>query len=281
MNGLEDLEDLIYVEDMNGLNSVSLMYLNFDTNTPTSENNDLFEDRKYLRSLKINELIDDENNSKKIEELKFRISTVGPDMDSYPTNISPSIKTININTTKEIKFSDDYYLSNIVDVIRKEVLYEISRISYVNKMLNTQLNIDLDFTKEAIVSYDFISRKILSRILIASSFISNEGRIGPGNTAIMSREYAELLSNISGIGLTNNNSKSKYNFGSMAGINIIIDDKIGSKIITYRRPSDKNQLGNNISLFYNLKNDKIDYEIVKMESCQSNYIEFDIKGLYI
>lgn len=278
---LTNIEDLIHIENLNGAPVGNLMYIHFDMQGPTSDKNNLFEDRKELRNLKVDELIGDEDKTIEIRELESRISMVGKSEDYYPEILAPSMKTLSVSVNKKIRVEDSEGLSEITNNLRREVLDKIYQISAINKTLNKQHILDLDFTEKTKKNLVFVSNKIVSRMLSASNFIAMEGRVGTGNIAIMNNRYAQFLVSLINTIIPNKDSKSLYKFAHLAGLDIIIDDSLGDKIVVCRKPSDKTQLNNNIVLFYNTKDCGIDYDIIQVESCQSNYIEFDINGLDI
>lgn len=280
MNNLDltNIEDLVMVSDTAGVTQPTLMYINLEKSIDTT-----YEDKKELRDLKVGELIYNENNSEEIEELETKLEINGnwDNSGTQMTTISSSIKNINVKLNKSIKISSDEYLSNLVENLRKDILDDIYKISSNNHILTSQIIPDLTLTDEEASDEFITSRKILGKMLACGNYIAIEGRIGTANTVIMNRKLANIIQSNASQYVSSINNHNGHKAFSIYGMDVIIDNRLGDKIVVFRKAIDMTQISNNLLFFHYYRNGLLKYKIQQIEDCDSNYIEFHINGLYI
>lgn len=141
-------------------NQVQLMYIGIETQ-------DVLAKKMIKRNLRINEVLDIE------EESNYEDSQL--DLDNTEiTTIAPKVKSTNVlgKAHTSIQAGQDRLLD---DVINKIVAETNTPLPMLTKL--TMTNQDLMQT---------FSRKVITRIMMASNIIATDGRIGPGKTILVS-----------------------------------------------------------------------------------------------
>jgi hypothetical protein len=280
MDNLDYINDIVPVKSTEGKDKTTISYIKWVYEKPEKV-------RKELRDLKLGELVEGEDNSEKIQELQSGVPFGGfsDDSDAQVGSLVVQSKTIKLNN--KIRFSSHASASYEANShLRDETLKEIRRVSKRNKpgvIKKAQTTFDIHYTKND--TLDVFSRRILSKILICGNFIAMNGRIGPGNTAIMSLKMAHYVCNSSNVGInfthSKKSAKNPFFYGTLSSMNVFIDDSLNNTIIVSRLGNDDSQINTNIGVFYDYDSNKneLSYSIEEIGDTEFNYIEFDVTGL--
>lgn len=259
------ISNMVLTKEIDATKTAQLMYIDFDQQDTGKRNT------KAIRDLKLGELVDGENNSEEIEILE-NDTTYLPEGEL--NLIAPSVRTFNTTLTKKIKLPNTDSIPIVNDTIQKLILKEVYKTSKKNRKHISHLNniFDTDVSKLEDTNK---ARKILSKLLMAANYIASEGRVGPGNVAIMNWEYAYFLTTMLNQSIYKDKDELK-----LTSLTIIIDDTLKDKMVVLRKPSDISQISNNIFLLhhYDESRNTLFYSIDKIGNCNSNYIEVNITG---
>lgn len=185
------------------------------------------------RGLAIDAVLDN-----KEEEYKTRDTSYSETFENEEniSSISPKVKTITL--TNPIKYTS---LNDIFDKA-------ISELEILTKNSMSGQNLDLSLTFDINLSdYENSqqnSRKLISRILMTSTRIAMNSRIGPANSAIVGREVYQLL--LISNGFTNQVSGTGPIVGTVGGLSIIYSEKISPNKVILLKSGTKADNGFNV-----------------------------------
>jgi hypothetical protein len=166
-------------DKISGNNVITGMYVGFSIE---SNEKILLEKKRKRRELKINEVLDEEvdNITEDQNGLEWG-STLIPDEFEFESVIAPKLYSMNYTATKFIDYDDLY--NNIINFLESRTLNPMSNRSTV-------------FPNISLTGLDVnnIVRKLTSRIMMGSSMIAVEGRVGPATSALIGDNLRQYFS---------------------------------------------------------------------------------------
>jgi hypothetical protein len=225
----KDLEKICnYVESTKpSLPKASMNFIDFEEEPNEEYQREL---KRRNRELAIDAIIED-----KVEEFKNRESFVNPlDNEGYISTISPKIKSINVQGKTYLDLTDIY-----TDVM-------MTLESLTSSPMNTPQNFNINIQKNPSLTDSenemALSRRVMTKIMLVSNFISSTGRTGPANTIIVGLDAYKyfLLSNVMMM------SSDGIVTGKINGMNVIPSPYIKSNKIIMMRNVQKTENGLNV-----------------------------------
>jgi hypothetical protein len=172
----------------------------------------------------------------KVEEFKNRDSFLNSlDNEGYMSTISPKLSSINIQGKTYLDLTDIY-----TDVM-------MTLESLTSKPMNIPQNFNVSIQKNPSLTDSenemALSRRVMTKIMLISNFISSTGRTGPANTIIVGLDAYKYLLMSNGIMICNNDGVVS---GNINGMNVIPSPYIKSNKIIMMRNVHKTENGLNV-----------------------------------
>lgn len=170
------------------------------------------DDEEYMRELKqqnrdlaIDILLDEKDESEwdnrhilKSEDLDVS-SQYNP--SQYSSVISPKIMSMNVQSKNFTGYENLY--SEVIDFLEKQTQNGKTLYNYTSSHLTFTRSNDVNKTDEE--NEEINSRKIITKIIMASNIIATQGRVGPGKSVLVGTniigKYPSLMSSIDEDGL--------------------------------------------------------------------------------
>jgi len=225
----KDLEKICnYVESTKpSLPKASMNFIDFEEEPNEEYQREL---KRKNRELAIDAIIED-----KVEEFKNRESFVNPlDNEGYISTISTKFKSISVQGKTYLDLTDIY-----TDVM-------MTLESLTSSPMNTPQNFNINIQRNpSLTDYEnemALSRRVMTKIMLISNFISSTGRTGPANTIIVGLDAYKyfLLSNVMMM------SNDGIATGNIKGMNVIPSPYIKSNKIIMMRNVQKTENGLNV-----------------------------------
>lgn len=187
--------------------------------------------KRKNRELAIDAIIED-----KVEEFKNRDPFLNPlDNEGYIMTITPKPNSIRVQEKRYLDLTDIY-----TDVI-------MTLESLTSKPMNIPQNLNISIQRDHnLTDYEnesSWSRKIISRIIMASNMISMSSRIGPANSTIVGLDAYKYILLSNGMIISDNDGIVT---GRINGINVIPTPYIKSNKIIMMRNIQKTANGLNV-----------------------------------
>lgn len=174
----------------------------------------------------------------KEEEELFNKSTVSRSEEGseegYTRSISSKLMSVNV---KASKFQN-------MDILWVDVLTKIESLTS-NSFNYKSISHNLDYTINKSEDFNLNSRRMISKISMCGSIISNISRVGPAKTIICGYKASEYIISNTLFNPITNNPQSK-SIGVIMGMNVIISNIIKTNKIVVMRTSSKVDTGLNV-----------------------------------
>jgi hypothetical protein len=225
----KDLEKICnYVESTKpSLPKASMNFIDFEEEPNEEYQREL---KRRNRELAIDAIIEG-----KVEEFKNRESFINPlDNEGYISTISTKLKSINVQGKTYLDLTDIY-----TDVM-------MTLESLTSSPMNTPQNFNVSIQKNPSLTDSenemALSRRVMTKIMLISNFISSTGRTGPANTIIVGLDAYKyfLLSYVMMM------SSDGIVTGKINGMNVIPSPYIKSNKIIMMRNVQKTENGLNV-----------------------------------
>jgi len=226
----KDLEKVCnYVESTKpSLPQASMNFIDFEEEPNEEYQREL---KRKNRELAIDAIIED-----KVEEFKNRESFINPlDNEGYMSTISPKIKSINVKGKTYLDLTDIY-----TDIM---MTLESLTSSPMSTPQNLNINIQNDPSLTDFENLMALSRRVVSKIILLSNYISSTGRTGPANTIIIGLDAYKYLLLSNGMMTSSNDGVVT---GNINGMNVIPSPYIKSNKIIMMRNVQKTENGLNV-----------------------------------
>jgi len=226
----KDLEKVCnYVESTKpSLPQASMNFIDFEEESNEEYQREL---KRKNRELAIDAIIED-----KVEEFKNRESFINPlDNEGYMSTISPKIKSINVKGKTYLDLTDIY-----TDIM---MTLESLTSSPMSTPQNLNINIQNDPSLTDFENLMALSRRVVSKIILLSNYISSTGRTGPANTIIIGLDAYKYLLLSNGMMTSSNDGVVT---GNINGMNVIPSPYIKSNKIIMMRNVQKTENGLNV-----------------------------------
>lgn len=174
------------------------------------------DDEEYMRELKqqnrdlaIDILLDEKDESEwdnrhilkseNVDSLERLSQYNNP--SKYSTVISPKIMSMNVQSKKFTGYENLY--SEVIDFLEKQTQNGKTLYNYPSSSLTFTRSNDVDKTDEENEAIN--SRKIITKIVMASNIIATQGRVGPGKSVLVGTNiisnYPSIMNNVDENGL--------------------------------------------------------------------------------
>jgi hypothetical protein len=226
----KDLEKVCnYVESTKpSLPQASMNFIDFEEEPNEEYQREI---KRKNRELAIDAIIED-----KVEEFKNRESFINPlDNEGYIQTISPKLKSINVKGKTYLDLTDIY-----TDIM---MTLESLTSSPMSTPQNLNINIQNDPSLTDFENLMALSRRVVSKIILLSNYISSTGRTGPANTIIIGLDAYKYLLLSNGMMASSNDGVVT---GNINGMNVIPSPYIKSNKIIMMRNVQKTENGLNV-----------------------------------